>query len=44
MDEVEARSTIGSASDSKSGGWGFKSLRACHCPVEDVLKNERETV
>ena len=26
---IEARSTIGSAPDSKSGGWGFESLRAC---------------
>ena len=26
---MKARSTIGSASDSKSGGWGFDSLRAC---------------
>ncbi len=28
-DVPKARSTIGSAPDSKSGGWGFESLRAC---------------
>jgi hypothetical protein len=28
--EMQASSSNGRASDSKSGGWGFKSLLACH--------------
>ena len=28
--EMQASSSNGRASDSKSGGWGFESLLACH--------------
>ena|GEM_PF-6844478 len=30
---AQASSSNGRASDSKSEGWGFKSLLACHLPV-----------
>ena len=29
QDELEVRSSIGRAPVSKTGGWGFESLRAC---------------